>query len=79
MEAAHHIVNHYDLHFEIVLWARRFDFLEWAVALEEGAFDVLDAVNERTRVVEAIKCAFWVAYLKGAGPSPRPIHPAKAA
>ncbi len=73
------IVNHYDLHFEIVLWARNFDFLEWAVALEEGAFDVLDAVNERTRVVEAIKCAFWAAYLKGAGPSPRPIHPAKAA
>lgn len=73
------IVNHYELHFEIVLWARNFDFLEWAVALEEGAFDVLDAVNERTRVFEAVKCAFWAAYLKGAGPNPRPIHPPKAA
>jgi len=40
-------------------------------ALENGAFDVLDAVYEQSRVVEATKCALWAAYLKGAGPSPR--------
>jgi DNA-binding NtrC family response regulator len=73
------IASHYDLHFEIVLWAYNFDLREWAEALDSGAFDVLDAVNERSRVVEATKCAFWAAYLKGAGPNPRMIRPHKAA
>ncbi len=66
------IACHYDLRFEIILWARNFDFREWGKALEDGAFDVLDAIHEESRVVEATKCAFWAAYLKGAGPNPRP-------
>ena len=47
------IANHYDLGFEIVLWARNFNFDDWVVALEEGAFDVLDALCEQQTAVEA--------------------------
>jgi DNA-binding NtrC family response regulator len=73
------IANHYDLRFEVVLWAHNFDLREWADALENGAFDVLDAVNEQPRVVEVIKGALWAAYLKGAGPKPRATSPPRAA
>ena len=61
------IANHYDLGFEVVLWARNFDLAEWVEALKEGAFDVLDALCELPKAVEDIKTALWVAYLKGAG------------
>jgi DNA-binding NtrC family response regulator len=73
------IANHYDLPFEVVVWAHNFDLREWAEALDIGAFDVLDAVYDQPRVVEATKCAFWAAYLKGAGPNSRAIHPHKVA
>ena len=73
------IANHYDLGFEIILWARNFDLRDWAVALEEGAFDVLDAMCEQPKAVEATKCALWSAYLKGAGPNPKAAFPQKAA
>ena len=73
------IANHYDLRFEVVLWARNFDLREWAVALNEGAFDVLDAMCEQPKAVEATKRALWAAYLKGAGPNPRAARPRKAA
>lgn len=73
------IANHYDLGFEVVLWARNFDFSEWAEALREGAFDVLDAAGEQPRAVEATKRALWAAYLKGAGPDARTTRPQKAA
>jgi DNA-binding NtrC family response regulator len=64
------IACHYDLRFEIILWARNFDFGEWGKALDDGAFDVLDAVHEESRVVEVTKFALWAAYLRGAGPIP---------
>jgi DNA-binding NtrC family response regulator len=73
------IANHYDLGFEVVLWARNFDLAEWVEALKEGAFDVLDALCELPRAVEAVKIALWAAYLKGAGPDPRATGPRKAA
>jgi DNA-binding NtrC family response regulator len=73
------IAHHYDFRFEVVLWAHNFDLREWAEALENGAFDVLDAVNEQPRLVEVIKGALWAAYLKGAGPRPKAISPPKAA
>src|SRR6266705_6484671 len=38
------IASHYDPGFEIILWARNFDLREWVVALNEGVFDVLDAM-----------------------------------
>ena len=65
------IARHYDLSFEVVLWARNFDLTEWAQAMKDGAFDVLDAVCKPPEVVEATKRALWAAYLMGAGPSPR--------
>ncbi len=72
------IANHYDLGFEVILWARTFDLAEWVEALKEGAFEVLDAVRELPRAVEAIKTALSAAYLKGAGPDPRATSPQKA-
>ena len=69
------IANHYDLGFEVVLWARNFDLAEWGEALKEGAFDVLDARCELPRAVEAIKTALWVAYLKGGRADPRATSP----
>jgi two-component system, response regulator FlrC len=73
------IANHYDLGFEVVLWARSFDLLEWTEALKDGAFDVLDAMCEQPKAVEATKRALWAAYLKGAGPDPRAASPQQAA
>jgi DNA-binding NtrC family response regulator len=73
------IANHNDLGFEVVLWARTFDLLEWTEALKEGAFDILDAMCEQPKAVEATKRALWAAYLKGAGPNPRTASPQKEA
>jgi DNA-binding NtrC family response regulator len=73
------IANHYDLGFEVVLWARNFDLGEWVEALKNGAFDVLDAMCEPSKAVEAARRALWAAYLKGAGPNPRMTSPQKAA
>jgi DNA-binding NtrC family response regulator len=73
------IANHYDLGFEVVLWARKFDLAEWLEALNYGAFNVLDAVCEPPKIVEATKRALWAAYLKGAGPNPSTTSPQKAA
>jgi DNA-binding NtrC family response regulator len=69
------MATHYDLRFEVVLWARNFDLTDWAEALDNGAFDVLDAVYEQHRIDAATKCALWAAYLKGAGPIPKAIRP----
>jgi DNA-binding NtrC family response regulator len=69
------IANHYDLGFEVVLWVHNFDLRDWAEALENGAFDVVDALYEQPSVVEVTKCALWAAYLKGAGPKPSAILP----
>jgi PleD family two-component response regulator len=61
--------------FVIILVATTFDLNQWAQALEEGAFDVLDAVHELPKVTLAARCALWAAYLKGSGPDPEvPIH-----
>jgi DNA-binding NtrC family response regulator len=70
------IANHYDLGFEVILWARNFDLPDWAEAMREGAFDVLDARSERPNTLEA---ALWAAYLKGAGPHPKTGSCRKAA
>ena len=73
------IANYYDLPFEVVIWARTFDLREWAEALDNGAFDVIDAVYDQPRVIEATKCASWAAYLKGARPNSRAIRTHQAA
>ena len=64
------IANHCDLGFEVVLWARKFDFPGWAEALEDGAFDVLDVVHGLPKAAQTVKGALWAAYLKGTGPCP---------
>lgn len=46
------IANHYDLGFEVVVWARNFDLHDWAQSVNDGAFDVFDALNELPRAVE---------------------------
>ncbi len=69
------IAGHYDLGFEVVLAASTFDPNHWAGALEDGAFDVLDALHELPRAAEVAKCALWAAYLKGAGPTPEVASP----
>jgi CheY-like chemotaxis protein len=56
--------------FVIILVATTFDPNEWGQALEDGAFDVLDALHELPNVAEAARRALWAAYLKGAGPRP---------
>jgi len=73
------LANHYDLGFEVVLWAPNFDFSECAEALNDGAFGVLDGICEQQRTVEIAKRALWAAYLKGAGPDLRASAPQKAA
>ena len=73
------IANHYDLSFEVILWAHNFDSSQWVKALNDGAFDVLDAVQGQPNTVETTKRALWAAYLKGAGPNLRMNSPWKAA
>jgi hypothetical protein len=73
------IANNYDLGLVVVLVASDFDFNQYAEALEDGAFDVLDALHELPRTAEAARCALWAAYLKGAGPRPEVAsHPMAA-
>ena len=73
------IANHYDLGFELVVWAPNSDFPASAEALNEGAFDVLDAMSDRPQIIETVRRALWAAYLKGAGPNPQADGPRKAA
>ncbi len=71
------VANHYDLGFEIVLLVRHFDLAEWAEALKDGAFDVLDALSDVPRAAEVVKRALWAAYLRGAGPHPEAANSQK--
>jgi DNA-binding NtrC family response regulator len=50
--------------FVIILVATTLDLNQWAQALEDGAFEVLDAVHELPKVALAARCALWAAYLK---------------
>ena len=62
------IAYHYDLCFEVILWAGNFDVSERVEALNDRAFDVLDSTHEQGKVIEVTKRALWAALLKGAGP-----------
>ena len=72
------IASYYDLGFVLILVANNSD-VECAEALENGAFDVLDALHELPTAAEAAKRALWAAYLKGAGPCPEVASHAMAA
>ena len=69
------IANHYDLGFEVIVWARNFDLRDSAQAMREGAFDVFVALPELPRAIEVVKRALWTAYLKGAGPFCTAVSP----
>jgi two-component system nitrogen regulation response regulator GlnG len=74
------IARHNDLGFVVVLVASNFDINQWAEAMEDGVFDVLDPVHELPRAAEVAKRALWAAYLKGAWPRrPKDAIPPKAA
>ena len=68
------LANYTDLPFVIVLVATNFDLTEWVGALEDGAFYVLDALDELPKAGETARRALWAAYLKGA----TPLHPEDA-
>jgi DNA-binding NtrC family response regulator len=68
------ISNHPEHAFAIVLLANNFDLYQWAEALKDGAFDVLDPFYGLPRAAEAARRAFWAASQRA--PSPvrkRPI------
>lgn len=58
------VAQHYDLSFELVLLARSFNLNQWAEALQDGVFDVLDVVCDLPKAAEAAKRALGAAYLK---------------
>jgi len=68
------VARHYDLRLEIILLARTFDLTDWASALNDGAFDVLDALNESSDAVRVASSAFWAAYLRGSGKLPQSLY-----
>ena len=69
------IDRHYHPGFVVILIASTCDLNEWGQALEDGAFEVLDALRELPQVAEVARRALWVAYLKGAGPRPEAWSP----
>jgi PleD family two-component response regulator len=64
------LASHHRPGFAVIVVATAFDFKKWAAALADGAFEVVDSVNELPRVGEAVKRALWAAYLEGVGPFP---------
>lgn len=62
------ISRRYSLGFMVVLLARNFDVYQWAEALKDGAFDVLDPFYELPRAAEAAKRALWAASQKAPSP-----------
>ncbi|HEX2715927.1 MAG TPA: hypothetical protein VHM88_27400 [Candidatus Acidoferrales bacterium] len=60
--------DHYGLGFEVVLFTSTFELSQWAEALAEGAFDVLDALHELPKAAAVTKRALEAADLKRARP-----------
>jgi len=52
----------------VVLLARDFDLHQWAEALKDGAFDVLDVLYELPKAAEVATGAFRAALLKRCQP-----------
>jgi DNA-binding NtrC family response regulator len=53
-----------NLTFEVIVLARSFNLNQWAEALQDGAFDVLDVVYDLPRAAESARRAFGAAYLR---------------
>jgi len=58
------VANHYNLDFVVILLARSFDLRQWAEALMDGAFDVLDVLNDLPKAADVAKRAWEAAELK---------------
>jgi len=58
------LAHYYDLGFEVILLARTFSDKEWAEALQEGAFDVLDVLSDLARAAEVARSAVGADYLR---------------
>jgi DNA-binding NtrC family response regulator len=58
------LAHHYDLNFEVILLARTICDIEWAEALQLGAFDVLDAVSDLSRAAAVARSAVGARYLR---------------
>jgi len=69
------VAQHHDLSFELVLLARSFNLGEWAEAIQEGAFDVLDVLYDLPKAAETAKRALGTAYLKRFRTPAEPARP----
>ena len=68
------VAHHFALDFEVILLARTFGLDQWAEALQQGAFDVLDVLRELPKAGEAAKRALGVGYLKRFRPCPMHVE-----
>jgi DNA-binding NtrC family response regulator len=58
------LAHHHELGFEIVLLGRTFSDKEWAQALQEGVYDVLDVLTDLPRAAQVAKSAAGADYLR---------------
>lgn len=58
------VADHFHLSFEIILLTRNFTHGQWAEAIQDGAFDVLDVLYDLPKAPAAAKRAWGAAYLK---------------
>lgn len=58
------LAHYHDLSFEVILLARTFSDKEWAEALQEGAFDLLDVLSDLARAAEVARSAMGSDYLR---------------
>jgi DNA-binding NtrC family response regulator len=60
--------------FVVVLVAKGPGLRQRVRAIEEGAFDVIDASDDLSKAAEVVVRALWVEYLNGAGPGPESLR-----
>lgn len=58
------VADHFNLSLEIILLTRNFTHGQWAEAIQDGAFDVLDVLYDLPKAAAAAKRAWGAAYLK---------------
>jgi len=73
------IDSHHRPGFVIILVATNLDLYRPHLVLEEGAFEIVDALHDLQKIPEITRRAFWAAYLKGAGPRPEANTPGRVA
>jgi CheY-like chemotaxis protein len=54
--------------FSVIVLAKTFGLHEWAEALDDGAFEVLDAISELPKLAEVVRHALLTEYLLGERP-----------